>query len=51
MEITEDFIRWALTEKGYSTHNGNLYFYRFEFSLLEFCIQNVQFRNYKNSIK
>jgi hypothetical protein len=50
MEVTEDFTKWALTQKGYTTYNGKLYFYRFEFSILEFCIQNKQFRNYKNSM-
>jgi hypothetical protein len=39
-----DFIKWALTQKGYSMHEGKLTFFRFYFARLEKEIQNKQFK-------
>ena len=46
----DEFKEWALSQKGYKLHNGVLYFYNFDFLILDECIKNVQYKLFKNRV-
>lgn len=44
-----DFIEWALTQKGYSMHEGKLTFYKYYFARLDENVQNSQIKLYQDA--